>query len=326
MINMRRTKYQPLTDYLLNCGQDDLMLTFEQIEDILDFKLSPCFRVHRPCWSNNEVEAISKGWRNAGYESYAVDIKKEVAHFRKTGEINQDVDYPQYGRSYVNDVAANEVVSLSECVDKFTNIYHRDDNGRYISYDHIRNVFLKLRKDNTQRDLLALNLYAYLASWGMLRNSFLMQKDYKFLIPIVDILCNDKYEPIVNYDPFSDNDNKKLNLIMDIVKEIRRYFLGKIYFEEGSDKPIRIQSVSDTLVTKILLGTFGCTVAYDTYVRKGLSYHGFIQSIGMSSIIELRTFAKANEEEIKELLTKLNELYTPMKILDMYFFEKGFTL
>ena len=230
-----------------------------------------------------------------------------------------------YTRAYSYKVNS-EKVDLTECVDKFIYIYKSDSNGRYLSYDHIRRAYLEYRKDESKLDLLTLNLYAYLASWGMLRNSFLMQKDYKFLTPVVVILCKSKYECLINYDPFNDEGSKNARLIMELVDEIREYFIGKTYFGEGDTGLMRIDSVSDTLVTKILLGTLGCTVAYDTYVRKGLANHGLIQRINVSSILELRSFAKANESEIKELLTKLNDLYTPMKIIDMFFFEEGFTI
>ena len=219
-----------------------------------------------------------------------------------------------------------EKVNLTEHVGKFIKVYCSDKNGRYLSYDHIRRAFLSLRNDNSQRDLLTLNLYAYLASWGMLRNSFLMQKDYKFLTPIVDIICKAKYEPLINYDPFSDTGTNNAKLIMELVNEMRDYFIGKKYFIEGNNELKTINRVSDTLVTKILLGTLGCTVAYDTYVRKGLTNHNLTQKVGVKSITELKSFAKANETEIREILLKLNNLYTPMKIIDMYFFEEGFTL
>lgn len=230
-----------------------------------------------------------------------------------------------YTRTYSYKVNS-EKLDLTECVDKFIYIYKSDSNGRYLSYDHIRRAYLEYRKDESKLDLLTLNLYAYLASWGMLRNSFLMQKDYKFLTPVVVILCKPKYECLINYDPFNDEGSKNARLIMELVDEIREYFIGKTYFGEGDTGLMRIDSVSDTLVTKILLGTLGCTVAYDTYVKKGLANHGLIQRINVSSILELRSFAKANETEIKELLTKLNGLYTPMKIIDMFFFEEGFTI
>lgn len=223
-------------------------------------------------------------------------------------------------------VTAGEKVDLSVHVNKFIEVYDSDENGRYLSYDHIRKAFLEYRKDEDMKDLLALNLYAYLASWGMLRNSFLQQKDYKFLTPVIAILSDPKYESLIDYNPFNDRDKEKAPLMMKLIKRIRNFFIGETYYEEGTRKLKSIDNVSDTLVTKILLGTLGCTIAYDTYAKKGLSSHGMIQKVGIDSIMELRAFAKANEAEIKELLSKLNELYTPMKIIDMYFFEEGFTV
>ena len=110
-----------------------------------------------------------------------------------------------------------EKVHLSVHVNKFIEVYNSDENGRYLSYDHIRRAFLKYRKDEDKCDLLALNLYAYLASWGMLRNSFLQQKDYKFLIPVVKILCDPKFETLIDYDPFNDRDKEKALLIMKTI-------------------------------------------------------------------------------------------------------------
>ncbi len=275
---------------------------------------------------------MSWGWRNAGYESYAVDLNKEVAHFRKVHNnpiSNEDKEFSRETnrRTTISTYKIpNKKVNIAERVNKFTHIYHSDEHSRYLSYDHIRREYIRLKNDSDNKDLLALNLYAYLASWGMLRNSFLMQKDYKFLIPIVDILCEDKYKSLINYNPFVDNDDTSAYLIMDLVKRMRRYFLGQKYFGEGSDKKKVVTSVSDTLVTKILLGTLGCTVAYDTYVRKGLANHGLIQKLSAASILQLREFAKINQEEIEDILSNLNELYTPMKIIDMYFFEEGFSI
>lgn len=213
--------------------------------------------------------------------------------------------------------------SINSSVNKFLKIYKEDPNGRYLSYDHIREAFLRYKDDISKRDLLALYLYSYLASWGMLRNSFLMQKDYKFLIPIIDILCSPKYKDLVSYNPFLDEGDSSPKLIMELVKELRSYFLDKTYFKEGEDKLTSIKRVSDTLISKIILGTLGCLVAYDTYVKKGLSKHNLTFSLGSKSIKEIREFAKSKKEAIEDILASLNNLYTPMKILDMYFFIEG---
>ena len=111
-----------------------------------------------------------------------------------------------------------------------------------------------------------------------------------------------------------------------MVGEIKEYFIGKTFFEEGNDKIKTIENVSDTLISKIILGTFGCTVAYDRYVKIGLRSEYLPQSINKKSICKICDFAKNNQRTIEVLLRKLNNYYTPMKILDMYFFEKGFEI
>lgn len=330
---MRNTKYWPLTSYLQHCGKNELTLTFKDVEHILGFELPYSTRQYRVNWANTETLRFPLSWLDAGYRTHDVDMENEIVHFSKVSEANPDEQiyraprphYP-YRERPVSYRVNGEKVDIAEHVSKFVEIYESDPNGRYLSYDHIRKAFLEYRKDESKRDLLTLVLYSYLASWGMLRNSFLMQKDYKFSQPVVDILCKDKYDCLLNYNPFTDEGQANARLIVELAREITNYYLGQTYFEEGSRRLIRIDSVSDTLVTKILLGTFGCSVAYDTYVRKGLSHHRLTQRLSVTSILELRSFAKANEEEIKEILSKLNDLYTPMKIIDMYFFEEGFTL
>lgn len=84
----RQSKYQPLADYLAKLGRNDVTLSFSQIEEILGFKLSTSARKHRPNWANNSVEALSWGWMPVGYESYGIDMKNEIARFRRVGSIN----------------------------------------------------------------------------------------------------------------------------------------------------------------------------------------------------------------------------------------------
>lgn len=84
----KKTKYQPLADFLTESNKEDITLTFTDIEKILGFNLSPSARKHRPSWANNSQEALSWGWMPVGYESYAIDMKNEIAHFRKVGFAN----------------------------------------------------------------------------------------------------------------------------------------------------------------------------------------------------------------------------------------------
>ena len=79
----RKTKYQPLADYLANSGKNHVTLTFSQIEEILGFTLAPSHRKYKENWNNTGAIALSWGWILAGYESYDVDVKNEIANFRK---------------------------------------------------------------------------------------------------------------------------------------------------------------------------------------------------------------------------------------------------
>lgn len=212
---------------------------------------------------------------------------------------------------------------IKKFTERFISILNKDKNGRYKSYEHCRQCYLENKDDETKYDLITLNLYAYLASWGMLRNSFLMQKDYLFNLPIVKILCKDKYKQLIKFNPFSENCIEDIALIMALRDEIRNYYLSQKYIQEGTNSEIQISNVTDTLITKIILGTIGCVPAYDQYFVKALRKDGINGVFNEKSMIELVSFARANREVIEEECDRLGDLYTPMKMIDMYYWEKG---
>ena len=212
-------------------------------------------------------------------------------------------------------------------IDNFLSIYSLDANARVLSYEHIRKIFLEHRNDPSKRELITLHLYSYLASWGMLRNSFLLHKDYLFSKPVVDILCDDKYDALLNINWFEGLSNDNINLILDLSTNIKSYYLGKTYFDSKKNEYLEIKGVSDTLVSKIILGTFGCLIAYDNYAKSALSKLNIIQSINFKSINQLNNIIVSNYTCIRNILNKFdNTIYTPMKILDMYLFEKGYKI
>ena len=85
-------------------------------------------------------------------------------------------------------------------------------------------------------------------------------------------------------------------------------------------------AVSNTLATKILLGTLGCVPAYDQYFIQGL---GKIASHrpNKSSILSLVSFYDGHPEQFQKAQDYIKQkggiLYPPMKLLDMYFWEKS---
>ncbi len=75
---MSATKYQPLENYLKTRGLKEILITFEEIETIIEGNLPSSARKHRPWWSNNPSNSvITKSWLAAGYRTARVDMEGE---------------------------------------------------------------------------------------------------------------------------------------------------------------------------------------------------------------------------------------------------------
>ena len=72
----------------------------------------------------------------------------------------------------------------------------KDPNNRYVSFEHFHKSFLTdIQETEEGLNQLILHLFAYLASWGMLRGStFSLQKDYLFHRPVAEVLLKWKSE------------------------------------------------------------------------------------------------------------------------------------
>ena len=207
----------------------------------------------------------------------------------------------------------------------------KDKNMRYRSFDHCYFYF----KDNYEKygddaikDTMALHLFAYLSSWGMLRNSFLLQKDYQFNREVVEIIAKKMYETANN-----NNNNKNLSAedLIELRDAIRGYYKGEKYYNFDKStlvmKEYEIDNVSDTLITKILLGTTGQVPAYDTNAKKAMKACGICMSFGKRGIKQIYNFAYENKYVIKHvqkiIKRELGVKYPPMKIVDMYLWQRG---
>ena len=66
-----------------------------------------------------------------------------------------------------------------------------------MSWEHCFSAFSDAQDrkncDDDVIDTLCLNLFMYLASWGMFRNSFLLQKDYKIHGYVVREILDSRY-------------------------------------------------------------------------------------------------------------------------------------
>ena len=91
-------------------------------------------------------------------------------------------------------------------------------------------------------------------------------------------------------------------------------------FEGDGDKAI---NVTDTLATKILLGTLGCVPAYDRFFIVGLKKESLSYSyLNKRNFQLLIDFCMKNENSFKQAFKKISKYgmeYPEMKIVDMYF-------
>ncbi len=109
---------------------------------------------------------------------------------------------------------------------KFYKDLKADKNGRYRSWEHCYSHFIKARKSKkVDYDYLSLQLAFYLASWGMYRgSSFLLQKDYKVHIPVVEELLSEKYDVLAGIEFVSFREKSNQQLLLDINSFLEKYY------------------------------------------------------------------------------------------------------
>ena len=200
------------------------------------------------------------------------------------------------------------------------------EHDRFRSWEHCYKFFQKLQKKETHTkediDLASLHLGFYLASWGMYRAStFSFKKDYKIHTKVVKEILKEKYDRLNNIKADKYND-KNIDLLFKLIIEI----IG-IYKKEA-----KINNVTDTLVTKILLGTLGCAPAYDTIFKVGIrrekiTYSKFDEKNFKNSFKRLVGWCNKNKSALencqKDINKKRKMKYPIMKLVDMHFWVLG---
>lgn len=230
---------------------------------------------------------------------------------------------------------------MQSYANQFMNIYLKDEHSRFRSYDHIHSVYLQNRKNNSPAtlDYVALHLFAFLGSWGMIcRGSFLLQKDYRFLIPVVKILNQSKYDNLCDIDLTDPKLDKEwyINTVIELIEELKKYFMSQTYYklEKGNKENdgYTLKSVSDTVIGKILLGTLSCIPAYDRYVVKGMKAESICGTLGRKSLSDLVDYCRKNKKALTDVMASVNVevqkknaslKYSVAKTLDMIFWVYG---
>ena len=227
---------------------------------------------------------------------------------------------------------------FKECVETYYQQRSEDKHSRYRSWEYCNQFFnekhtelMEKRKNGCDLcekdyDHLALHLSFYLASWGMYRpTSPLLYTDYKIHIPVVKELMREDYDNLWNitYKELDLEKNKIVNLTDKIMNELYGERTDDV--EKFYDKKMRI---TETLATKILLGTLACVPAYDSNFIKAIRKYknGIADPTKPKSLKALAEFYKDNEEELNDLIKKFEKdgvVYPQMKLLDMGFYQYG---
>lgn len=211
-------------------------------------------------------------------------------------------------------------------ISNIINLSHNNEkNSRDASFDYCFNYFInKENIVNNDLEKSCLMIGFYLASWGMFRNSFLLGKSSRHYEPLIRFIAD---APKEYWSIDINNYQENISEIQDIYTNVKRLIT------DGETR----ERTHLTLVTKIMLGIFGCVPAFDTYFINSFNklFKGScgFTSMNSKSLICIKDFYDSNRDEIDHLalntktrdfstceLTSTN--YTRAKIIDLYGFSK----
>ena len=202
-----------------------------------------------------------------------------------------------------------------------------NENGRSRSWEHCYRVFRDARTDpSPDCDYLSLHLAFYLASWGMYRgSSFLLQKDYKVLVPVVEEILKPEYDCLFGVACVGLREPEVQGSLEKLYKYIAKHFQPIRNEVAGREVPT---PVSPVLITKILMGTLGCVPAYDRFFQDGVAtYKVTTREYSPNSLLKLVDFYEAHNDRLEEARRGMRVgdlIYPQMKLLDMGFWQVGF--
>ena len=220
--------------------------------------------------------------------------------------------------------AIDELISAAQT---FYDDARANENGRSRSWEHCYRVFRDARTDpSPDYDYLSLHLAFYLASWGMYRgSSFLLQKDYKVLSPIVEEILKPEYDCLFGVACTDLREPEVQERLKNVSDNIANHF-GPIRNEVAGREVA--SPVSPVLITKILMGTLGCVPAYDRFFEEGARHLGLEKkSYNKDSLRELADFYEEHNDRLEEARRGMQTddlIYPQMKLLDMGLWQVGF--
>jgi hypothetical protein len=198
----------------------------------------------------------------------------------------------------------------------------RDPGARYASFDYCFNYFQQARENqqsanlcqDDRLELSCLHLGFYLASWGMMRGSGgLHRRSLRELAPVVEMIAR---EPAATWEldipGYSDGGVEE---VLSLSRRIRQAYTVP---------------ASPILVTKTMLGVFGCVPAFDRFFRIGFG----VSTLSYRALIKIGKYYETNRSALDgmQICTldfttgrDTRRRYTSAKIIDMIFFQEGLT-
>lgn len=221
--------------------------------------------------------------------------------------------------------------SIKEQILPFYEELTADRNHRYRSWEHCYTYFRQHASLETEAevDIGSLHLAFYLASWGMYRgSSALLWKDYKIHDAAVSKLLEPQYSSLWNLNPSVEKDAAAaIELIMKLYRELGRVYRERITAVNGKSKK---HEASEILITKILLGTMGCTPACDRFFIRGFRHQSQYSTFGEKFLLRAFQFYREHTVDFLETQRVIFQFgrvnYPAMKLLDMYFWNLGRSL
>lgn len=246
----------------------------------------------------------------------------------------------------------------------FVNNDKENSTQRYLSWEHCYSFFRQMREKyliksedmsgpdwEKDLDLMSLHLGFYLASWGMYRgSSFFLVHDYKFHKKVVEYLFKKKDLWEIDYSSsdelyncFNLDERKKISSGFgdELFKAIQKCYFGSGRGDidkssvDSEESEVSMRNITQTQLTKILLGTCGCIPAYDRYFCEGARQCGFSGTLSSDSFEELVDYWNENANILIQTLDEKRALpsfkkqdgsfgyYPPMKLIDMIFWQLG---
>jgi hypothetical protein len=213
--------------------------------------------------------------------------------------------------------------TLLKVITEYVNLFTHDTFHRYRSWDNCNDAFMSGKQSENH----SLELAFYLASWGMYRGSSgLLQKNHLIHEGAVEILFS-KAGQSIKCSPKRDITADDIDKIMEVKNTLFAYYKS-IRFLDGKRQERNI-TPTDTLLSKIMLGSLGCVPAYDRYMVEGLKICGIAENkFNTESLNKIFDFIKYNKNDIETcqalVMSKTNKYYPVMKIIDMYLWQTGY--